>query len=246
MRLSLRGKRGFCRLIAALRGSGSSRVERTRRNRHHHGKPVRLGDDAARGRNAGGARHIALQAHHLGAPHPRPALSIRQGRARRRVQGDHRRRRRRRAPAGNDGRADALAGARRSRRIEGPVGPGFALFDRPDAGRHPGRHAGDRQGRRDQCGAACRLGAGALRRGAGRPPRSLARQPDRCGRRAARRTPNEVAAARRRNHRHHRRRPARPHAGDGRRPPRLPHRHPRAAGRLPGRATRQPADHRRL
>ena len=55
-----------------------------------------------------------------------------------------------------------------------------------------------------------------------------------------------VSLPRRIDHRHHRRRPARPHAGDGRRPPRLPHRGARAAGGLPGGAGRQPADRRRL
>ena len=83
--------------------------------------------------------------------------------------------------------------------------------------------------------------AGASTPGAPAQTAAVAEQP--VGRRneAGRR----VAAAGR-DDRHHRRRPARPHAGDGRRPPRLPHRHPRAAGRLPGRAGRQPADRRRL
>ena len=57
---------------------------------------------------------------------------------------------------------------------------------------------------------------------------------DRRGRRAPVGRRHDGAAAARLDDRHHRRRPARPHAGDGRRPARLPHRHPRAAGRLPG------------
>ena len=40
--------------------------------------------------------------------------------------------------------------------VQGADGHGLAAVDRADAGRRPGRHAGDRQGRRDQRGAARR------------------------------------------------------------------------------------------
>ena len=47
--------------------------------------------------------------------------------------------------------------------FEGDVRRRLALFDRADAARRAGRYAGDRQVRRDQCGAACRERAGAQR-----------------------------------------------------------------------------------
>ena len=54
--------------------------------------------------------------------------------------------------------------------FEGAVRRRFAAFHRPDAGRRAGRDLGDRQGRRDQCGAAsgqraCAERSGAVRRG---------------------------------------------------------------------------------
>ena len=67
-----------------------------------------------------------------------------------RLQDRHCRRRRCGTSAGHDGGVDGTAGIRRSREVEGPVRPRFALFHRPDAGRRPGRNAGDGQvGRRD-------------------------------------------------------------------------------------------------
>ena len=63
---------------------------------------------------------------------------------------------------GHDRGADAVAGVRRAGRIEGAVGPGFAAFDRADAGRHSRRHAGHRPRRRGQRGAAGGGGAGAF------------------------------------------------------------------------------------
>ena len=55
-----------------------------------------------------------------------------------------------------------------------------ALTTLPVFGVPPGRHAGHRPGRRGERRPARRLGAGALRPGAGRPPRGVARQPARC------------------------------------------------------------------
>ena len=55
----------------------------------------------------------------LGAPHARAAVRLRQGRARRGLQGDRRRRRRGRAPARHDRLADHPAGAGRAGREQG-------------------------------------------------------------------------------------------------------------------------------
>ena len=57
----------------------------------------------------------------------------------------------------------------------------FALFDRADAGRRSGRHAGDRQARRHQCRPARRQRAGAERPGARGTARRLAQAADRRG-----------------------------------------------------------------
>ena len=59
-------------------------------------------------------------------------------------------------------------------RIQGAVRRRFALFDRADAGRRPGRDAGDRQGRRHQRRAARGQRAGAERSGARGQARRLA------------------------------------------------------------------------
>ena len=82
-------------------------------------------------------------------------------------QDHHRRGRRCRASAGHGGGADGTSGVRRSRRIQGAVRRRFAVLDRADARRHPGRDAGDRQGRRHQRRAARGQRAGAERSGAG-------------------------------------------------------------------------------
>ena len=109
------------------------------------------------------ARDCLRQAHRFRPPHARPAVCLCQGRQGGRLQGHHCRRRRRRASAGHGGGADGTAGIRRARRIQGAVGRRFALLHRADAGRHSRRHAGDRQGRRDQRRAARRKRAGAER-----------------------------------------------------------------------------------
>ena len=202
-------------------------------------------------------RHAAETLDALGIAHdgaivsahrtPDRLYALRQGRARRRLQGDHRRRRRRGASAGHDGGADAAAGARRAGRIR------------------------RRCRARIRCcrSSRCRPAFRSARWRSARPARSMRRcwprpcwrspMTDLADRLDAWRAAQTAAVAERpaderrmsaplppgADHRHHRRRPARPHAGDGRRPARLPHRHPRAAGRLPGGAGRQPADHRR-
>ena len=114
---------------------------------------------------------------------------------------------------------DHAAGVRRAGRIEGAVRRRFALFHRADAAGRAGRHARDRQVRRDQCGAARRERAGAVRRGAGEAAGGAGASSRPTRWRSARRTrrdPATLAARARRHHRHPRRRAARPHAGAGR------------------------------
>ena len=60
-------------------------------------------------------------------------------------------------------RQDLAAGARRAGAVEGAERPRLAALDRADAGRHPGRHARDRRGRRDQRRAARRRRSSATR-----------------------------------------------------------------------------------
>src|SRR5215211_6060378 len=159
----------------------------------HHGQPVRLGDDAACGRDPRRARRRLRGAHRLGAPHARPALRLRQGRQGGRRQDCHRRRRGRRPSSRHDRRHDAAAGARRADRIEGAVGRGQPLFDRPDAGRRAGRDACHRQGRGDQRRAPRRGRAGARRPGPRRPARRLASPAERGrGRAAGGRSPGVI------------------------------------------------------
>ena len=86
-------------------------------------------------------------------------------RRRARPPGDHRRRRRRRAPPRHGRREDPPAGARRAGGVQGAQRHGLAAVDRADAGRHAGRHAGDRPRGRRQRGAAGRSDPGARRRG---------------------------------------------------------------------------------
>ena len=68
-----------------------------------------------------------------------------------RPEGDHRRRRRRRPSARHDRLHDAPAGAGRAGRKRRAEGPGQPSFHRPDAGRHPGRHARHWPRRRREC-----------------------------------------------------------------------------------------------
>ena len=81
--------------------------------------------------------------------------------------GHHRRRRRGGASARHVRGLDASAGAGRAGRIARAEGHGQPAFDRPDAGRHSGRHAGDRPRRRGQRRAAGGRDPGADRPGAG-------------------------------------------------------------------------------
>ena len=121
-----------------------------------HGLALRLGDDAARRRDARGARGSLRAAGRLRAPHAGPALRVRRLGGGARAAGDDRRRGRRRAPA-RDGRGeDGAAGARRPGRVEDAEGDGLAALDRADARGRPGRDAGDRPRRRGQRGAARR------------------------------------------------------------------------------------------
>ena len=102
-------------------------------------------------------RHAAETLAQLGVPHEARIVSAHRTPDRLRAyattarergpEGDHRRRRRRRPPARHVRRLDAAAGAGRAGRIARPQGHGQPALDRPDAGRHPGRHAGDRPGR---------------------------------------------------------------------------------------------------
>ena len=212
--------------------AGEQKLERsTRRRRHHHGQPVRLGDHAPCRRDAGRARRPArrpiVSAHRT----PERLYDFAKGA---KAAGF-------KVIIAGAGGAAHLPGMTASMtplpvlgvpvRIEGADGAGFAALHRPDAGRHPGRHAGHRQGRRGQRRPAGRRRPGAVRRQ--RSPQRLdawraaqtAKVADRAdGRRRDR-------AARRIDHRHPRRRPARPHAGDGRRAARLPHHRAGAAGR---------------
>src|SRR5262249_7536002 len=67
------------------------------------------------------------------------------------------------------------------RRIQGAFGARFALLHRADAGRRSSRHAGDRQGRRDQRGNPCSQRAGAQRPQARHAARRLAQAANRSG-----------------------------------------------------------------
>ena len=91
------------------------------RHRHHHGQPVRLGDDAARRRDARPARR-AYEARIVSA-HRTPDRLFDYARAAqgRGLKVDHRRGRRRGAPAGDGGGDDAAAGARRAGREPHPA-----------------------------------------------------------------------------------------------------------------------------
>src|ERR1700727_2404401 len=86
--------------------------------------------------------------------------------------------------AGDDRLAGGTSGVRRADRIQGAVGRGFALFDRPDARWRPCRNAGDRQARRHQRRAAGGERTRAERPGAVRQACGLAQGADRGDRRA--------------------------------------------------------------
>ncbi len=120
-------------------------------------------------------------------------------------------------------------------------GHGQPAVDRPDAGRHPGRHAGDRPRRRGQRRPAGRRHPGRHRSRAGRAAwmPGAPRQTEAVAPAPVSGADATVPAAAERHDRHRRRRPARPHVGDGRRPARLSLPHPDARGRQPGRAGRR-------
>src|SRR5580700_1348707 len=157
-----------------------------------HGKPVGLDDASPCRRDPRRARHRLRRPHRLGAPHAGAALRVRQGRARGRLQGNHRRGRRRRAPARHDGGADHAAGFRGAGGVEDAGGRRFALLDRADAARRAGRHPRHRPPRRDQRRAARRERAGAGRRRPGGAARGVAPAPDRGRRRAPNRRARRV------------------------------------------------------
>ena len=180
-------------------------------------------------------RHAADALTELGVPHETKVVSAHRTpqrlydyatqRRRSRAEGDHRGRGRRGASAGHGGVDDASAGARRAGGIKALKGIDSLLFDRPDAGRRAGGHAGDRQGRGDQRRAA---------RGGDPRDRRTRRWPS-GSRRGARRRPTASAtdprmttAAARLDHRHPRRRTARADAGVGGGAARLSHACPRA------------------
>ena len=171
----------------------------------------------------------------LRAPHARAAVRLRQGCARRGLQGDRRRRRRGGAPARHDRLADHPARAGRAGREQGAGRARQPLLDRPDAGRRAGRHAGDRQAGCDQRGPARGLDPGPGRPGAGRRAgrAGAQRQTEAVAETPGRRRRREPDPARR-DDRHPGRRPARPHDGHGGGPARLSLPRPRARGRQPG------------
>ena len=212
------------------------------------GSRVRLGDDAARRRNARGARRSASRC----ASSPRTARPIccssTPSSAVARPRGDHRRRRRRGAPARHDRREDPLPVLGVPVRVAGAATAWTRCCRscRCRAGIPVGdlRH---RQGRRRQRGAVrrrrssrnkTRAIAAALDSIPRRADRAGARTPDpretRCQRAALRRTVPMTQASR-----HPRRRAARPHARACRRSARL--RLPVARHRRPMPARRQVA-----
>ena len=137
----------------------------------------------------------------LGAPHARAALRLRQGRARRGLQGDRRRGRRGGAPAGHDRLADHPAGAGRAGREQGAGGLDslYSIVQMP-GGVPVGTLAIGRAGC-DQRGPAGGLDPGPGRPGARRRARRLARsgRPRRWPRRrtdAGRREPRSRRARR--------------------------------------------------
>ena len=181
----------------------------------------------------GRARRAARGAHHLGPPHARPARRLCEIRAVARPARADRGRRRGRASPRHGGGLDRAAGARRADGDPGAQGHGQPALDRPDARRHPGRHARHRPRRRGERGAARRRDPRAVGRRARRPARRLARAAIRRRWPKPRPTPHDragAAAAAQCDDRHRRRRPARPHVRHGRGPARLPRPcpHPRA------------------
>ena len=130
---------------------------RRRRGWHHHGQPVRLGDDAACRADARPARHRATR-RASSRPIARPSGSTTMPRG-------AQTRGLKLIIAGAGGAAHLpgmaaaltpLAGARRAGREPHAAGHRQPAFDRADAGRRPGRDPCDRPGRRRQCGACSR------------------------------------------------------------------------------------------
>src|SRR5512135_670731 len=121
--------------------------------RGRHGLDVRLGDDAARRRDARTLRRPLRDARRVGPPDAEDPRVVR-GRGRDpRPRGHRRRRGRRRPPARHARRADGRAGPRRARREPGAQGSRLPPLDRTDAGRRARGHARDREGGRDERGS---------------------------------------------------------------------------------------------
>ena len=196
----------------------SAQVSDAKTRRRHHGQPVGLGGDAARRRDARGARRRLRRADRLRPPHARSARRLRQEREGGRVQGDRRRRGRRRAPARHDRGLHDAAGVRRPCPDQGARRRGQPALDRADAGGRAGRHARDRRAGRGQRRAARRERARPVRPRARGAPGSVARRRAPPLWPSGRRTPHPSRARHdpvsRRHDRHSRLRPARPDAGD--------------------------------
>ena len=177
--------------------------------RRRDGFGQRLVDDARRGRGPRAVRRAARGQGRQRPPDARRDVRLRRGRPGPRHPGDHRRRRRRRPPARDARRQDDASRARRAGAVAPPAGPGLAAVDRPDAGRHPGRHVRHRRGRRHQRRAVRGRPAGRRRPVAGRRPRRRPGRPPRPGGvvdpAASPRDPDRPAG----DHRRARRRPAR-------------------------------------
>ena len=212
------------------------------RHRHHHGQPVRLGDDAARRRHARPARRRLRDPHRLGAPHPGAALRVcpraRRGAGLKVII----------AGAGGAAHLPGMAAAMttlpvlgvpvESRTLRGvdsllsivqmPAGVPVATFAIGQAGAVNAAlfaaailALADPDSRR----RAGRVAAGADRRRRRAP-----------GPKPARHSGQPLMLPPGEHDRHSRRRPARPHDRAGRRPARLSHAHLRQRARFPGRA----------
>ncbi len=221
--------------------------------RDHRGQPLGLAHAKARGRRAGCARRRLRGARGLRPPHARPHGRLRQGRGGRGVQADHRRRRRGRAPAGHGGLDDRPAGAGRAGPLRGAVAAWIcccSIVQMP-GGIPVGTLAIGPAGAKNAGILAARVLA-LSDKGLAERVAAYARPADRVGGGKRRRRLNgadertRLPPAPRRRDRHPRRRPARPHAGPGRRAPRLRMRHPVARSRRAGRARGRARHHRRL
>ena len=135
--------------------------EETRRERRQapggrdHGQHLRLGDPAARRRDARRASACPTSAR-SSRPTARRTDMAEYAKRRRgaRPRGDHRRRRRGRPPAGHGGGPHPAARARGAGGEPRPEGPRLAALHRADARRHPRRHPGHRQGGGHERGAS--------------------------------------------------------------------------------------------